>query len=91
MTKNDILAEIGNAAVQRKECLDRISCYERRLKTAMTGLQMLLDPDRDPRHEDNQTLLSLGTDPREDAKGYVEALNEAAEHAEFLRKHNALG
>ena len=90
MTEGEMMNQIGEAAVERKGCLDRMSCYEARMKTAQQSLSVFLDPERDPLHEDNQRLLTLASDPRADAKGYVEARERADELAAFLKKHNAL-
>ena len=67
-----------------------MSCYEAQLKTAQQALGAFLDPDKSPLHEDNQRILSLSSDPRADAKGYVEAMTRADELAGFLTTHNAL-
>ena len=90
MTEADMMNQIGEAAVERKRCLDKISCYEARLKTARLALDWLLDPERNTMHEDNRRILELSSDPREDAKGYVDASERADELTAFLRKHNAL-
>ena len=49
-----MMTQIGEAAIERKRCLDKISCYEARLKTAQQALGVFLDPDKSPLHEDNQ-------------------------------------
>lgn len=90
MTNDEMNAEIGKAAVERKQCLDRISCYQERLKRAAQAIQYLLDEKKNPLNEENQLLLNLDTDPREDAKGYIEALKRANELYAFLKKHNAI-
>ncbi|MCZ0954894.1 MAG: hypothetical protein OXJ56_20170 [Rhodospirillaceae bacterium] len=90
MTENDIKAEIGQAAIERKECLDRASCYKKRLNDAAHRLRELLNDRMNPLREDAQRFQNLGTDPREDARGYVEALARAEELAAFLKQHNAL-
>ena len=90
MTRDDIAGQIGEAAIERKECLDKASCYEARLKNALYGIQALLAEDSNPLHEDNQRILTHATDPRADAKGYIAAIKRADELAEFLRRHNAL-
>ena len=46
MTEGEILTQIGEAAVERKQCLDKISCYKERLKTANRALSVLLDPEK---------------------------------------------
>ena len=84
------MAQIGEAAIERKACLDQASCYEARLKTALHALHALLDPKKNPLNEENQRLSALPSDPREDAKGYVEASQRAEELTAFLGKHNAL-
>ena len=89
MTEGDIKTQIGEAAVERKQCLDKISCYKERLKKANRALSVLLDPENNPLHEDNHQLLKLKSDPREDAKGYVATVQHADELTEFLKKHNA--
>ena len=38
MTDEDIRRQIGDAAVARRECFDRISCYEQRLNEALYDL-----------------------------------------------------
>ena len=90
MTDEDIKKQIGEACLERKRCMDEISCYEQRFKNALYGLQALLDKDKNPHHEDNQRLLNLDSDPREDAKGYIAALNRAEELTNFLKTHNAI-
>ena len=85
-----MMTQIGEAAIERKRCLDKISCYEARLKTAQQALGVFLDPDKSPLHEDNQRILELASDPRADAQGYIEAMTRAVELADFLKKHNAL-
>ena len=90
MTEGEMMTDIGEAAVERKRCLDNMSCYEARLKTAQQSINVFLDPDKNPLHEDNQRILSLSSDPRADAKGYFEARNRADELTDFLKKHNAL-
>ena len=90
MTEGEMMTQIGESAVERKICLDKMSCYEARLKTAQQALSVFLDPEKSPLHEDNQRVLALTSDPRADAKGYVEAKTRADELADFLRKHNAL-
>ena len=89
MTEGEILTQIGEAAVERKQCLDKISCYKERLKTANRALSVLLDPEKNPLHEDSHQLLKLKSDPREDAKGLVANLQLEKELTEFLKKHNA--
>ena len=66
MTRDDIKGQIGEAAIERKECLEEISCYKARLKTALHRLTAFLD--NNPLHEDNQRLLVLSSDPPEDAQ-----------------------
>ena len=83
-------AQIGEAAVERKRCLDKMSCYEDRLKTVQQALSMFLDPQKNLLHKDNQRLLELASDPRADARGYVEAKTRADELTNFLRTHNAI-
>ncbi len=90
MTEGEIMNQIGEAAVERKHCLDKMSCYEARLKTAKQSLSVFLDTENNPLHKDNQRLLELTSDPRADAKGYVDARKRADELADFLKKHNAL-
>lgn len=90
MTEDDIRTQIGEAAIERKNCLDKASCYEARLKTAMYALQALLDPEKNPLAEKNQRATALPSDLREDAKGYIEARQRAEDLTAFLRKHNAL-
>ena len=90
MTENYIMATIGEAAIERKQCLDKMSCREARLKKALYGLNHLLDETRNPLNEENQSFLAHSTDPRDDAKMYVEAAKRADELSAFLRKHNAL-
>lgn len=90
MTEAEMMTQIGETAVERKRCLDQMSCYEARLKTALQALTVFLDPEKEPLHEDNQRFLKLTSDPREDAKGYVEARKRADELAAFLKKNNAL-
>ena len=90
MTENDIKAEIGQAAVERKECLDRASCYKKRLDDAAYGLRDLLNDRMNPLRETGQRILHLKTDPRDDARGYLDALGRAKELEDFLKKHNAL-
>ena len=90
MKEDEIITLIGETAVERKSCLDKMSCYEARLKTALQSLSVFLDPEKDPPHEDNQRFLTLVSDPRTDAKGYVEVRKRADELAAFLKKHNAL-
>ena len=85
-----MMTQIGEAAVERKHCLDKMSCYEARLNTAHHALSVFLDREKNPLHEDNQRLLTLASDSRADAKGYVEARKRADELADFLKKHNAL-
>ena len=89
MTEGEIETQIGEAAVKRKQCLDKISCYKERLKTANRALSVLLDPEKNPFHADSQQLLKLKSDPREDAKGLVANLQLEKELTEFLEKHNA--
>ena len=67
-----------------------MSCYKARLKTAQQALSVFLDPKKSPLHEDNQRVLALTSDPRADARGYIEAKTRADEIAAFLMKHNAL-
>ena len=90
MTEAEMATQIGEAAVERKHCLDKMSCYEARLKTAQQSLSVFLDQDKNPLCAENQRLLDLASDPRADAKGYVEAKSRADELADFLKKHNAL-
>ena len=90
MTEDEMMTQIGEYAVERKRCLDQMSCYEARLKTAQQALSVFLDPEKSPLHKDNQRVQALTSDPRADAKGYVEAKTRADELADFLRKHNAL-
>ena len=90
MTEGEMMTQIGEYAVERKICLDKMSCYEARLKTAQQALGVFLDPDKSSLHEDNQRIITLTSDPRADAKGYVEAKMRADELADFLKKHNAL-
>ena len=90
MTEGEMMTQIGEAAIERKRCLDKMSCYEARLKTAQQALAVFLDPDKSPLHEDNQRILELASDPRADAKGYAEAMTRAEELAGFMKKHNAL-
>ena len=90
MTEGEIMTQIGEAAIERKRCLDKMSCYEARLKTALHALQALLDPKKNPLNAENQRAAALPSDLREDAKGYVEACQRAEELTAFLRKHNAL-
>ncbi len=84
------MTQIGEASTERKRCLDKMSCYEARLKTARQALDVFLDPDKNQLHADNQRILGLSSDPRADAKGYIDAMTRADELADFLRKHNAL-
>ena len=90
MTENDIKAEIGQAAIERKECLDRASCYRKRLSDAQYGLRDLLNDRMDPLREDARRILDIKTDLRTDARGYIEALSRAKELETFLKEHNAL-
>ena len=90
MTEGEMMNQIGEAAVERKGCLDRMSCYEARLKTAFQSLSVFLDQEANPLHEDNQRIITLASDPRADAKGFVEASKRADELADFLKKHNAI-
>ena len=90
MMEDEMMTQIGEAAVERKHCLDEMSCYEARLKTAQQSLFVFLDPDKNPLSEDNQRIITLTSDPRADAKGYVEARKRAVELEAFLKKHNAL-
>ena len=90
MTEGEMMAQIGEAAMERKRCQDKMSCYEARMKTAQQAMSAFLDPENDPLHEDNQRLLKLSSDPRADAKGYIEARKRADELAAFLKKHNAI-
>ena len=90
MTGDEISSEIGRAAVERKGCRDRISCYQERLKKALYGIQILLDENKNSLLEENQYLLEQSTDPREDAKGYIETLKREEELRDFLSIHNAL-
>ena len=85
-----MMTEIAEAAVERKQCSDKMSCYEARLKTALQSLTVFLNPEKNPLSEDNQRFLGLASDPRADAKGYIEAKKRADELAGFLKKHNAL-
>ena len=85
-----MMTQIGEAAVERKHCLDKVSCYEARLNTALQSLSVFLDPEKNPLSEDNQRFLSLASDPRADAKGYIEEKKRADELTGFLKKHNAL-
>ena len=86
----NIMNQIGEAAIERKSCMDKISCYKARLKTALYGISVLTDEDKNPLHDDNQNLLTHTSDPREDAKGYVETLKRFNDLTDFLKKHNAL-
>ena len=88
MTETEAL--IGEAAVERKRCLDKMSCYEARLKTVQQALFVFLDPQKNPLNKDNQQLLELASDPCADARGYVEAKTRADELTDFLRTHNAI-
>lgn len=90
MTEGEITSQIGEAAIERKHCLDKMSCYEARLKTAKQALTVFLDPEKNPLNEDNQRIVAITSDPRSDAKGYLEAKKRADELSEFLKKHNAL-
>ncbi|MDE0201346.1 MAG: hypothetical protein OXK73_02800 [Rhodospirillaceae bacterium] len=90
MTNDEIKAQIGQAAIERKECLDQMSCYKRRLDDAAHKLRQLLNDRGNPLHEDNQRFLHLETDPRLDAQGFVEAKTRAEELTAFLKQHNAL-
>ena len=90
MTNGEMMTQIGEAAMERKISLDKMSCYEDRLKTALQALAAFLDPDKNHLHEDNMRILSLSSDPRADAKGYIEAKMRADDRADFLKKHNAL-
>ena len=90
MTVNEIRAEIGQAAIERKECLDQASCYRKRLDDAEYRLRQLLNDRMSPLREDAQRFQNLDTDPREDARGYVKAMSRAEELAAFLKRHNAL-
>ena len=91
MTDADIMTEIGKASLERKRCLDRISCYEKRLGSAKIALVQITNKDYNPcNNEENPFILSLESDPREDAKNYIDALKELDRLAAFLRKHNAL-
>ena len=90
MTENDIKAEIGQAAVERKECLDRASCYRKRLSDAQYGLRDLLNDRMDPLRKDAGRVQHFKSDPRADASGYIEALSRAKELEAFLKEHNAL-
>ena len=90
MTNDEINSEIGKAAIERKQCLDRISCYQERMKKAAQGIQYLLDDEKNPLLEDNQFFLNHPTDPRSDAKGYIEVLKREGELYAFLKKHNAI-
>ena len=85
-----MMAQIGDAAIERKRCLDKMSCYQARLKDAHQALGVFLAEDKNPLHEDNQRILELSSDPRADAKGYVEAMTRAEELTAFLKTHNAL-
>ena len=90
MTEDEMMTQIGEAAIERKRLLDQMSCYEARLKTAQQALSVFLDQEKSQLHEDNQRILALTSDPRADARGYVEANTRANELADFLSKHNAL-
>ncbi len=90
MTGEEISSEIGRAAVERKGCRDRISCYQERLKKALYGIQILLDENKNSLLEENQYLVGHVSDPCEDAKGYIEMLKREEELRDFLRTHNAL-
>lgn len=90
MTNDEIMREIGQAAIERKECLDRVSCYEKRLRDAAHNLRRLLESSTKPMKEDDKRFLHTETDPRADAQAYVEAMTRAEELEAFLRKHNAL-
>ena len=90
MTGDEISSEIGRAAVERKGCRDRISCYQERLKKALYGIQILLDENKNPLLEENQYFIEHATDPSEDAKGYIETIKREEELRNFLSKHNAI-
>lgn len=90
MTEEEIMQQLGKSLVERKKCFDKMSCYEARLKDAARCLALLLDEDKNPLHEDNQRLVHLDSDPRLDAKGYIEEKRRAEELTAFLKKHNAL-
>lgn len=90
MTEDDIRAQIGAAAVERKACFDKMSCFEQRMITAHHSLGALLDKKNNPLHEDHQAIVDLASDPREDAKGYIAAMTRADELTTFLKTHNAL-
>jgi len=90
MTDADIKIEIADAMLQRKQCNDRMSSYQRRLENARIALYRFTDKERNPRDEENQDIFSLKNDPREDAKCYLDALEEYDQLTDFLRKHNAL-
>ena len=90
MTEDDIKRQIGEAAIERKTCLDKISCYEARLKDAAYKLQAIISSENEPLHADNQRIVDHASDPRSDAKNYIRELERANELAAFLRKHNAL-
>jgi len=89
MTDEDIRRDIGDAAIERKTCRDRVMCLEHRLRSAKLELDVVLDSEKDPLHEDNQALLNLKSDPREDAKGYVAAKHRFFELSYFLERNNA--
>ena len=90
MTNDEIKMEIGKAAIERKECLDRVSCYRKRLDDAAYALRRLLNERDSPLKENNQDFLYLKTDPRIDAQAFVEAATRADELTSFLKEHNAL-
>ena len=43
-----MMTQIGEATVERKHCLDKMSCYEARMKTAQQSLSVFLDPEKTP-------------------------------------------
>ena len=90
MTREDIDKDIAQAVLQRKRYRDQISCYERRLKAASLAFTTLLDADRNPLHPNSHTFKEIESDPRDDARAYVETLEKIQGLEEFLQRHNAL-
>ena len=96
MTDIDIEAEIGKAAVDLRRCRDRVSCYGNRLDRAIRGLDevrrlwALTDAAGNPIGGPDHGIPTLESDPREDARGYIESLREQERLEDFLRRHNAL-